>query len=97
MLKIDRFSFDFTFLKVIIFLFVQVKVGMDLTDVVPRGTNEHIFLEAQNEYFGFYDMHIVTKVSEKLAYIPELTIKRKCSVWSCLHKYSAVVYMMHLM
>ena len=85
MLKIDRFSFDFTFLKVIIFLFVQVKVGMDLTDVVPRGTNEHTFLEAQNQYFGFYDMYIVTKVSTKFTAIPVLTVKRKCSVWSCLH------------
>lgn len=40
----------------------QVNVGMELTDVVPRGTNEHTFLEAQSQYFGFYDMHVVTKV-----------------------------------
>ena len=43
---------------------------MDLTDVVPRGTNEHTFLEAQNEYFGFYDMYIVTKVSRKFTCYP---------------------------
>ncbi|XP_067928680.1 protein patched homolog 1-like [Watersipora subatra] len=39
----------------------KVEVGMDLTDVVPRGSNEYVFLEAQNTYFGFYDIFLNTK------------------------------------
>lgn len=37
--------------------------GLDITDVVPRGTSEHRFLEAQSKYFGFYNFFAVTKVS----------------------------------
>lgn len=36
---------------------------MNLTEVVPQGTNAHTFIEIQQEYFGFYDMYIVTKVT----------------------------------
>lgn len=35
---------------------------MDLAEVVPRGTNEYRFLQAQSDYFGFYNMYIITKV-----------------------------------
>lgn len=35
--------------------------GLDLTDIVPRNTNEYNFLSAQNKYFGFYNMFAVTK------------------------------------
>ena len=41
----------------------QVKDGLDLTDVVPRGTNEYDFLVKQSKYFGFYNIYLVTKVN----------------------------------
>lgn len=47
-------------------------MGMELTEVVPRGSNEHTFLEAQSKYFGFYDMYIVTKVSGNLLTVTRL-------------------------
>lgn len=34
--------------------------GLDLTDIVPRGTTEHAYLAAQGQYFGFYSMYTVT-------------------------------------
>ena len=40
----------------------RVKEGLDLTDVVPKNTNEYRFLEAQSKYFGFYNFYAVTKV-----------------------------------
>ena len=42
---------------------VKVKDGLDLTDIVPRDTNEFNFLASQSKYFGFYNMYAVTKVS----------------------------------
>lgn len=42
---------------------VKVKDGLDLTDLVPRDTNEYKFVEAQEKYFGFYNMYAVTMVS----------------------------------
>jgi hypothetical protein len=30
----------------------QVKDGLDLTDVVPKDTNEYKFLQAESKYFG---------------------------------------------
>ena len=39
-----------------------MKEGLDLTDVVPKNTNEYRFLEAQSKYFGFYNFYAVTKV-----------------------------------
>ncbi|XP_064624757.1 protein patched homolog 1-like isoform X2 [Lineus longissimus] len=39
----------------------QVKDGLDLTDVVPRGTSEYSFLEAQSKYFGFFHFYAVTQ------------------------------------
>ncbi|XP_018902504.1 protein patched isoform X2 [Bemisia tabaci] len=39
----------------------KVKDGLDLTDVVPQGTDEYFFLEAQSKFFGFYNMYAVTK------------------------------------
>ena len=41
---------------------LRVEDGLDLTDVVPRGTREHQYLDAQAKYFGFYNMYAVTKV-----------------------------------
>ena len=41
--------------------FVQVKDGLDLTEVVPRNTSVYEFLTAQKKYFGFYHMHAVTQ------------------------------------
>ena len=39
----------------------QVKDGLDLTDIVPRGTSEYSFLEKQSKYFGFYNVYMITK------------------------------------
>ena len=41
---------------------VRMRDGLDITDIVPRGTNEHRFLEAQSQYFGFYNFYAVTQV-----------------------------------
>ncbi|XP_063239039.1 protein patched [Bacillus rossius redtenbacheri] len=38
----------------------KVRDGLELTDVVPQGTDQHAFLAAQGRYFGFYDMRAVT-------------------------------------
>ena len=40
----------------------MVEDGLELADLVPKGTNEYKFLEVQAKYFGSYDMHLVTKV-----------------------------------
>jgi hypothetical protein len=42
----------------------QVKDGLDLTDIVPRDTTEFQFLDAQEKYFGFYNIYAVTKVRD---------------------------------
>ena len=39
----------------------QLRDGLDLTDVVPRGSDEFAFLEAQRRYFGFFEMVAVTQ------------------------------------
>ena len=46
----------------------QVKDGLDLTDVVPRGTVEYDFLETQSKYFGFYNIYLVTKVRKYFSF-----------------------------
>ncbi|XP_069128023.1 protein patched homolog 1-like [Argopecten irradians] len=57
----------FTVLSFVIVLLVsiygitKVKDGLDLTDIVPKGTNEYKFLDAQSDYFGFYNIYLVTK------------------------------------
>ena len=38
-----------------------IENGLDLTDIVPKNTSVFNFLEAQNKYFGFYNMYAVTK------------------------------------
>jgi EST family sterol transporter len=40
---------------------LRVRDGLDITDVVPRDTNEHEFLRAQSKYFGFYNFYAVTQ------------------------------------
>lgn len=40
---------------------MKVSDGLDLTDIVPQNTNEHAFLSAQSNYFGFYNMYAVTR------------------------------------
>ena len=35
--------------------------GLELTDIVPRGTREEAFLQVQNDYFAFYNMYAVTQ------------------------------------
>lgn len=39
----------------------RLRDGLDLTDLVPGGTTEHDFLQAQSQYFGFYSMYAVTQ------------------------------------
>ena len=39
----------------------QLQDGLDLTDVVPRNTSVWRFLQAQDQYFGFYDMYAITQ------------------------------------
>jgi len=43
---------------------IRMRDGLDLTDIVPRGTNEHRFLHAQSQYFGFYNFYAVTMVTK---------------------------------
>ncbi|KFM80273.1 Protein patched, partial [Stegodyphus mimosarum] len=39
----------------------HVKDGLDLTDIVPRNTNEYKFLSQRAKYFGFFNMFAVTQ------------------------------------
>ncbi|XP_054706725.1 LOW QUALITY PROTEIN: protein patched homolog 1-like [Uloborus diversus] len=39
----------------------HVKDGLDLTDIVPRNTNEYQFLQQRAKYFGFFNMFAVTQ------------------------------------
>lgn len=39
----------------------KVNDGLDLTDIVPRGTNEYRFLELRRQYFSYYNIFAVTK------------------------------------
>ncbi|KAF0297177.1 Protein patched [Amphibalanus amphitrite] len=39
----------------------QVQDGLDLTDMVPRHSDEYTFLDAQRRYFGFFNMFAVTQ------------------------------------
>ena len=40
---------------------VRVDDGLDLTDIVPRNTIEHRFLNYQRKYFSFFNMFAVTQ------------------------------------
>ena len=40
---------------------MKVEEGLDLTDVVPRRSQEHKFVEAQFKYFSFHQMFVITK------------------------------------
>ena len=42
---------------------IRIRDGLDITDILPRGTNEHSFLDTQSQYFGFYNFYAVTQVS----------------------------------
>ncbi|KAJ1530653.1 hypothetical protein ONE63_005525 [Megalurothrips usitatus] len=39
---------------------MKVTDGLELTDIVPKNSDEHAFLSAQGRYFGFYSMYAVT-------------------------------------
>lgn len=39
----------------------SVRDGLELTDIVPRGTVEHKFLDVQRKFFSFYHMFAVTE------------------------------------
>jgi len=58
------------FIVLIVFTFIAifclsgiplVRNGLELTDIVPRDTIEHRFLDAQQKYFSFYHMYAVTE------------------------------------
>ena len=40
---------------------IHVNDGLDLTDIVPRNTMEHQFLNYQQKYFSFFNIFAVTK------------------------------------
>ena len=42
---------------------MRLENGLDLSELVPKNTPEHSFLEAQAKHFGYYDFYAVTKVS----------------------------------
>ncbi|KAM9329094.1 protein patched homolog 1 [Gastrophryne carolinensis] len=42
----------------------RVRDGLDLTDIVPRETQEYDFLAAQFKYFSFYNMYVVTQKAD---------------------------------
>uniref|UniRef100_A0A6I8PTB0 Patched 1 n=1 Tax=Ornithorhynchus anatinus TaxID=9258 RepID=A0A6I8PTB0_ORNAN len=42
----------------------RVRDGLDLTDIVPRGTGEHDFVAAQFRYFSFYNAYVVTRAAD---------------------------------
>ncbi|XP_038624067.1 protein patched homolog 1 isoform X3 [Tachyglossus aculeatus] len=42
----------------------RVRDGLDLTDVVPRGSGEHDFVAAQFRYFSFYNAYVVTRAAD---------------------------------
>ena len=59
----------FSVLSVVSFVgIVRIRDGLDITDIVPRGTNEHSFLDAQSQYFGFYNFYAVTQVTALLPF-----------------------------
>ncbi|KAJ0067609.1 hypothetical protein NL108_008928, partial [Boleophthalmus pectinirostris] len=39
----------------------QVRDGLELTDIVPKGTSEYDFIGAQFKFFSFYNMYVVTQ------------------------------------
>lgn len=39
----------------------QIKQGLELTDVIPKGTAPYAFLAAREKYFSFYPMFGVIK------------------------------------
>lgn len=59
--KVFTSIFFLVFLIIGIWGTVQVKDGLDLTEVVPRDTSEYHFLEKESKYFGFYNIYVVTK------------------------------------
>ncbi|ESO92335.1 hypothetical protein LOTGIDRAFT_71238, partial [Lottia gigantea] len=59
--KVFVMVFFFLFFIIGIWGTAQVKDGLDLTDIVPRDTQQFRFLEAQSNYFGFYNMYAVTQ------------------------------------
>ena len=41
--------------------FSKMEDGLDLSDIVPKNTSVWRFLEAEDKYFGFYNMYAVTE------------------------------------
>jgi len=69
---------------------VRMRDGLDITDIVPRGTNEHRFLEAQSQYFGFYNFYAVTQVPVLLAVLTANYLQCNNNKWRwCLRMVAA--------
>lgn len=49
------------FFSICVYGCIQVKDGVDMTDVVPKETKLAEFLSARDDYFSFYDISIITK------------------------------------
>ena len=50
---------------------LQVEDGLELTDVVPRESVAHRFVEAQFKYFSFYPLALITQEGFDYAYQQE--------------------------
>jgi patched 1 protein len=57
-----------------LFAVSKLSYGFELTDLLPKNTNDYRFLNVQNKLFGFYNMYAVTKgdfeypTNQKLVY-----------------------------
>ena len=79
---------------------MRVEKGLDLTDVVPRESPEHRFVEAQFKYFSFYHMAAVTKEDFDYANGQELLYQfhdafRKVSYIISLHFFALYSFLMN--
>ncbi|XP_033217581.1 protein patched isoform X2 [Belonocnema kinseyi] len=59
-IKMVAMSFLGMIVVVCVWQAMQVKNGLELTDIVPQNSDEHAFLTAQSNHFGFYNMFAVT-------------------------------------
>lgn len=59
--KMFVMSFYCVMLPLCLFQATRLQDGLDLSDIVPKDTNEHKFLNAQTKLFGFYNMFAVTQ------------------------------------
>ena len=63
------------FLVICIVGILRLEDGLDLTEVVPKDSTEHSFIEAQSEFFGNYDFFAVTKVCLTFFYTCNVSLR----------------------